>query len=332
MPLPNGLHYEWTLKALKAGKHVLLEKPSTSNAEEAKALFRHEILQQPNAPVVLEAFHVLFHPAFQLFISLLDQPNIASAKVTAYVPGGLFPKDDIRFIYDLSGGTLMDLGTYDVLALRQIFGTEPEECIEAVPRLMPKGFDQNCDESMHATFRFPNGGTGELLCDLAARGGYPLSWLTGSLPSLRLPKCSVVHREVVVQDPSLAADSGLEHVVVKSVNMSNFMAPQFWHRIEVEEAHTIRHATTKAVQKQWNEKSSHVGYTWPKTAAGEGVRAGEEYWTTYRYQLEAFVDRVKGRSGSGVWMDGEYSIAQMAMIDSAYQKAGLPLRPTSTYK
>lgn len=38
--LPIGLHYEWAMKALKAGKHVLLEKPSTSNASEASSLLK----------------------------------------------------------------------------------------------------------------------------------------------------------------------------------------------------------------------------------------------------------------------------------------------------
>jgi len=140
-----------------------------------------------------------------------------------------------------------------------------------------------------------------------------------------------VHREAVVQDASLAVDSGLEHVVVKSVNMANFMAPQFWHKIEVEEAHTIRNATSGVVEKEWKVKSSHQAYTWPKTAGDEQI-TGEDYWSTYRYQLEEFVNRIKGRKGSGVWIDGDYSIGQMAAIDSAYEKAGLPLRPTSTYK
>jgi hypothetical protein len=42
------------------------------------------------------------------------------------------------------------------------------------------------------------------------------------------------------------------------------------------------------------------------------------------------VNKVRGREESGVWMDGEDSIKQMAMIDSAYEKAGLPIRPTSS--
>ena len=35
---PNGLHYEWAVKSLKAGKNILCEKPFTANAEEAKEL------------------------------------------------------------------------------------------------------------------------------------------------------------------------------------------------------------------------------------------------------------------------------------------------------
>ncbi|KAH8816095.1 hypothetical protein F5884DRAFT_208323 [Xylogone sp. PMI_703] len=330
IPLPNGLHYEWTIKALKAGKHVLLEKPSTSNATEAAALFRHDILKQPNSPVLLEAFHIRFHPAWQTFLSLLDRPNIASVNVINTAPSGFLPKDDIRFIYDLSGGSLMDLGTYNVLCLRQILGTEPEECIEAIPRIMAKPFDQKCDESFNIKYRFPNGVIGEIYCDLSAKGGWPMPSLTSGLPALNLPKCTVVHREVLVKDDSLSADSGLEHVVVKKVVLLNMLMPHFWHRLDVEETHSIRNASSKAVKKTWKVKSQRKVYSWPKE--GGEQKPGEDYWSTYRYTLEEFVNRIKGRKGSGVWMDGEDSIRQMAMIDMAYEKSGLPLRPTSTYK
>ena len=52
--LPNGLHYEWTMKALAAGKHVLLEKPSANTAEETRKMFA---FAQEKRLILLEAFH-----------------------------------------------------------------------------------------------------------------------------------------------------------------------------------------------------------------------------------------------------------------------------------
>jgi len=53
-PLPNYYHFEWTMKALKSGKHVLLEKPSANNAEEVRQMV--ELANEENL-VLLEAFH-----------------------------------------------------------------------------------------------------------------------------------------------------------------------------------------------------------------------------------------------------------------------------------
>lgn len=324
IPLPNGLHYEWALKSLKAGKHVLLEKPSVSNTHEATSLFNHPLLQKPNAPVLLEAFHPLFHPAFQKFLSLLSPSSIVSASASFHLISLHFPNDDIRFIYDLSGGTLMDLGTYMVLAVRCMLGTEPEECVEAVPTLMPAGYDQKCDRAMKASWRFPNGAVGSVDADLKAKGGYQWPWLTSWIPTIDIPKASAVHAEAEVRNSELPAEQ--EHVVVKTVKMRNFIGPGMWHSIDVEDKHTIRNKSNKSVIKSWTEVRHEKAYKW------DGDRKGEEWWSTYRYQLEAFVDRVKGRKGTGIWMESEDSVKQMQMIDGAYLKAGLPLRPTSEFK
>ena len=57
-PLPNGLHAEWTLKAIAAGKHVLCEKPFTANAAEAQAVAD---AADASDRVVMEAFHYRYH-------------------------------------------------------------------------------------------------------------------------------------------------------------------------------------------------------------------------------------------------------------------------------
>jgi hypothetical protein len=321
IPLPNGLHYEWALKALKAGKHVLLEKPSVSNADEARALFRHELLA-PDAPVMLEAFHVRFHPAFQTFLSLLSRPDISSA--SASFGFGFLPKDDIRFKYELAGGTMMDMGTYLAFVLRQMLG-EPEECLAANATLMPDGYDQLCDHRMTAQWRFANATIGNIDADLGRKGGWPLSWLTGNLPGINIPKISVVEREVpVTGNDKLAA--GTEHVRSREIIFLNFLGPTIWHRIDIIEKHIIRHVEDKKLVKSWLEKSSRKVYTWAEIDPSQPTDAS---WNTYRNMLEQFVNRVRGNKGTGIWIEAEDSVKQMEMIDSAYVKAGLPLRPSS---
>jgi hypothetical protein len=142
-----------------------------------------------------------------------------------------------------------------------------------------------------------------------------------------------VHREMAVEDER-AAKEGQQHLKTRKVTMWNFILPTIWHRIDVEDRHTLRHGTSHKVIRTWTEKSQVKAYEWDEGQKSEpGVRrGGEPYWNTYAYQLEEFVNRVKARPGSGVWISGEDSIAQMKWIDATYEKAGLPLRPTSGYE
>ena len=126
LKLPNGLHYEWTMKALAAGKHVLLEKPSGDVAEETRRMF--EFANQKGL-VLLEAFHYRsvvkiyvtcqscqlprFHPAIQRVKEIIDSGELGMVKeihATLCFPKGIIPDDNIRMIYDIGGGALMDCG------------------------------------------------------------------------------------------------------------------------------------------------------------------------------------------------------------------------------
>lgn len=317
IPLPCGLHFEWSLKALAKGKHVLLEKPSTSNIEEAEILFRSPLLTQPNAPVLMEAFHSRFTPAFDLFRTLLDPPNISNVVARASAPSLIAKDDDIRFNYDLGGGALLDLGTYPMMALREAFKAEPVECLEADLKRMPKPYEK-CDSMYNAKLRFPNGGTGQII------GG-----LRGYNFSFSLPTVTVTHNPVVVTDHGEKVDEDCEVKKTRTILFTNFMLSPHYHRIDVEDDFVIIKKGSSNVVRKFTKKETKKAYTWKEM----GRDLPSEPWqSTYVHMLEQFVNKIKGREGSGLFISHDDSIAQVKALDLVYEKSGLGLRPTSKYR
>jgi predicted dehydrogenase len=100
--VPNGLHGRWTKAALKAGKHVLCEKPFTANAEEAASVAeaaRHSGL------VVMEAFHYRYHALTARMLEILNSGELGSiTKMEAWLCFPLVPPNNVRWDYQLAGG------------------------------------------------------------------------------------------------------------------------------------------------------------------------------------------------------------------------------------
>jgi predicted dehydrogenase len=117
-PLANGLHGPWNLAAATAGKHVLTEKPSASNATEAR-----EVRDAATAAGVtlLEGFHYLHHPVTCHLHELLAPGELAQLRhveVDLVIPAPA--DDDPRWSLELAGGALMDLGCYALHAHRML--------------------------------------------------------------------------------------------------------------------------------------------------------------------------------------------------------------------
>lgn len=124
-PLPNDMHVPWTLKAIKAGKHVLCEKPVGLNAREAEHLLQHT-KKHPEVKV-MEAFMYRFHPQWQLVKSLIDTHKIG--KILSVNITFTYFKDDpdnIRNNPEKGGGGLMDIGCYCISIARWLIGKEPQ--------------------------------------------------------------------------------------------------------------------------------------------------------------------------------------------------------------
>jgi predicted dehydrogenase len=162
-PLPNGLHCEWTIKALQAGKDVLCEKPLASNALEAT---RMADVARATGKLLVEAFHYRYHPLAQFIEEAIGSGKlgkIRSAEAVIAIPNSLFPRDDIRFQLDLAGGATMDVGTYCINALRHVFREEP-----TVEWAKPTEVSPGMDGAMDVSFRFPSGGEGNVRCSMIA--------------------------------------------------------------------------------------------------------------------------------------------------------------------
>ncbi|MCU0255896.1 MAG: Gfo/Idh/MocA family oxidoreductase [Vicinamibacterales bacterium] len=123
-PLPNHLHVPLTLQALRAGKHVLCEKPIALTATEARALVE-EAASHPRLKV-MEAFMYRFHPQWLRAKALVASGAVGEVRAidTVFTYHNVDP-GNIRNRADLGGGGLMDIGCYPVSQARFLLGAEP---------------------------------------------------------------------------------------------------------------------------------------------------------------------------------------------------------------
>ena len=100
--LPNGLHAEWTLRAMAAGKHVLCEKPFTSNAAQAAEVAEVAGAAGTGGPLVMEAMHYAYHPLAARLREIVagELAPVREIEVTLAIPLPRF--SDIRYRYDLA--------------------------------------------------------------------------------------------------------------------------------------------------------------------------------------------------------------------------------------
>jgi predicted dehydrogenase len=137
-PLPNSLHAEWTIKAARAGKHVLCEKPLALSVGEVDAI---DAAAREAGVVVTEAFMYRHHPQTRAIKTLVDGGSIGDLLV---IRGSfsfqLQRPGDVRLSPDLGGGCLWDVGCYPVSMARYLAGAEPRE-VSGWQRLASSGID-----------------------------------------------------------------------------------------------------------------------------------------------------------------------------------------------
>ena len=131
-PTPNHLHVPLSVRAIEAGKHVLVEKPVALDAAEA-ILLQREAARHPRIKV-MEAFMYRFHPQWVRAKALVDEGAIGELRTiqTFFSYYGDDPMN-VRNQKDLGGGGgLMDIGCYPISLSRWIWGSEPTRVVGTV--------------------------------------------------------------------------------------------------------------------------------------------------------------------------------------------------------
>lgn len=138
IPLPNDLHAEWSIRALKAKKHVLCEKPIAGTAAQAAEMIK---AAEENGVVLMEAFAYLHSPFIKAVKKELDEKTIGDIR---YIESAFITCAhdcaNIRMRKENYGGALYDLGCYNTSLVLWLLGEEPTE-VQATALYTEQGID-----------------------------------------------------------------------------------------------------------------------------------------------------------------------------------------------
>jgi len=182
IPLPNGYHAEWSIKAMRAGKPVLCEKPIAMDAAEARQI---QAARQETGMWCIEAFAYRFSPIVAKAIEIARSGVLGELRFihscTSFHMDPLDPTN-VRLQAPIGGGALYDVGCYAVNTQRMFAGREPLTAWAAMK--WSERFD--CDLSGVAMLDFGDGLKGTLGWGFETGNATPPS-VTGTLGSLTAP-------------------------------------------------------------------------------------------------------------------------------------------------
>lgn len=164
--LHNGLHCEWTVRALAAGKHVLCEKPLACSSAEVERMFA---ASHQHRRWLMEGLMYRFHPQMAEAKRLVDDGAIGQLLYlhSARIAHGREPGNP-RYDRNAGGGALMDIGCYNIHLSRFFAGSEPER-VAAHARFDETG---GVDLTLSATLEFAGGATAQFVCSFEGEPTY----------------------------------------------------------------------------------------------------------------------------------------------------------------
>ena len=140
VPLPNPLHFEWAMRALQAGKHVLCEKPLCMSAGQVARLCAE---RDRSGRHIEEGFAFRNHPQWAKLDEIVSAGAIGEVRaVHATLAKQFLDPADVRNNLATGGGALYDLGSYAISACNRVFKRPPVRVVAALERDPAFGTDR----------------------------------------------------------------------------------------------------------------------------------------------------------------------------------------------
>lgn len=177
--LPNSLHAEWTIKALRAGKNVLCEKPLATKVEEIDDIMS---AVRETGKIATEAFMYRHHAQTLRVKELIKSNTIGKISLMR----GIFcfrltNSMDIRYRQNLGGGSIWDIGCYPINYIRYLCGMEPYKVFA-----FKVDSGSGVDQSMTGEMSFFGSIVGQFQCSFTAPS-YTLFEIFGEKGYIRIP-------------------------------------------------------------------------------------------------------------------------------------------------
>ena len=149
--LPNSLHADYTIRALKAGLHALVEKPLAISIEECEAMIA---AAKEGGAHLMTAYRLHCEPGTVEAIRLIREGAIGTPRFFSSIFSFQAPSGNHRLKAEHWGGPLQDIGVYCLNAARHVFGAEPTLAIAMKGHGEDPRFSE-VEETISATLRFP---------------------------------------------------------------------------------------------------------------------------------------------------------------------------------
>lgn len=175
--LPNEMHADFAHRAMRAGIHVLCEKPMATTVADARAM---RVAAQRTGVQFMVAYRLHFDPATLTAIDLARDRRAGALRIFASIFSSPVKRGDIRLTRKGRGG-LFDLGIYCVNAARMVFRTEPTE-VMAMNAGFGSGRFREVPEMTAALLRYPGERIAMFVCSLNAYRGS--SWTAVAMKRL----------------------------------------------------------------------------------------------------------------------------------------------------